>query len=77
MVHVFGAGGADRLAQKYDFPVIGRIPLNPVVRVGGDGGDPVTVTDPDSVIASEFADIAGKFAQRVAIKEHRSLPILQ
>ena len=77
VVHVFGAGGAERLAQKYDFPVIGRIPLNPVVRVGGDGGDPVTVTDPDSVIASEFADIAGKFAQRVAIKEHRSLPILQ
>jgi ATP-binding protein involved in chromosome partitioning len=76
-VHIFGAGGADRLAQKYNFPVIGRVPLNPAVRVGGDGGDPITITDPDSTIAREFADIAGKFAQRLAIYEHRSLPVLQ
>ena len=77
VVHVFGAGGAERLAQKYGFPVLGRVPLNPVVRVGGDAGDPVTVTDPDSPIAREFAAIAGRLAQRLAIQEHRSLPILQ
>jgi ATP-binding protein involved in chromosome partitioning len=77
VVHIFGAGGAERLAQKYDFPVLGRVPLNPAVRVGGDGGDPVTVTDPASVLAQEFATIAGKFAQRLAIREHKSLPILQ
>ena len=77
VVHVFGAGGAERLSEKYEFPVLGRIPLNPAVRVGGDGGDPVTVTDPDSVIADEFSEVAGKFAQRLAIHEHRSLPVLQ
>ncbi len=77
VVHVFGAGGAERLAEKYGFPVIGRVPLNPAVRIGGDGGDPVIVTDPDSVVAREFAEIAGRFAQRLAIQEHRSLPILQ
>ena len=47
------------------------------MRVGGDAGDPVTVTDPDRVVAKAFREIAGKFAQRVAIQEHRSLPILQ
>ena len=77
VVHVFGAGGAERLAEKYGFPVIGRVPLNPAVRIGGDGGDPVIVTDPDSVVAREFSEIAGRFAQRLAIQEHRSLPILQ
>lgn len=77
VVHVFGAGGAERLAEKYGFPVLGRVPLNPAVRVGGDGGDPVTVTDPDSAIAREFAAVAGRFAQRLAIHEHRSLPVLQ
>jgi len=77
LVHVFGAGGAERLSQKYGFPVLGRVPLDPVVRVGGDAGDPVTVTDPDSALAREFAAIAGRFAQRLAIQEHRSLPILQ
>ncbi len=77
VAHVFGAGAADRLAEKYSFPVIGRLPLNPAVRAGGDGGDPVTVTDPDSIIAKEFDKVAGRFAQRVAIKEHKSLPVLQ
>jgi ATP-binding protein involved in chromosome partitioning len=77
VVHIFGAGGAERLAQKYEFPVLGRVPLNPAVRVGGDGGDPVTMTDPASSLAQEFATIAGKFAQRLAIREHKSLPILQ
>lgn len=77
VVHVFGAGGAERLAQKYGFPVLGRVPLDPAVRVGGDAGDPVSVTDPNGAIAREFAAIAGRFAQRLAIHEHRSLPILQ
>jgi len=77
VVHIFGAGAAERLAEKYEFPVMGRVPLNPVVRVGGDGGDPVTVTQPDSVVSQEFASIAGRFAQRLAIEEHRALPVLQ
>ena len=77
VVHLFGAGGAERLASKYEFPVIGRVPLNPAVRVGGDGGDPVTVTHPDSAIAKEFDAVAGKFAQRVAIQAHKALPVLQ
>ena len=77
VVHIFGAGAAERLAEKYEFPVMGRVPLNPVVRVGGDGGDPVTVTQPDSVVSQEFASIAGRFAQRLAIQEHKALPVLQ
>jgi ATP-binding protein involved in chromosome partitioning len=77
VVPVFGMGGAERLAQKHGFPVLGRVPLNPVVRVGGDAGDPVTVSDPDSPIAREFAAIAGKLAQKLAIAEHRALPVLQ
>jgi len=77
VVHIFGAGAAERLAEKYEFPVMGRVPLNPAVRVGGDGGDPVTLTQPDSVVSQEFASIAGRFAQRLAIQEHRTLPVLQ
>ncbi len=77
VIPVFGQGGAERLAKKHGFPVLGRVPLNPVVRVGGDAGDPVTIADPASPIAREFAAIAGRVAQRLAIQEHRALPILQ
>jgi ATP-binding protein involved in chromosome partitioning len=75
-VPIFGAGGGERLAKKYGFPVLGRLPLNPVVRAGGDAGDPVTVAAPDSLIAREFQAIAGRLAQKLAIAEHRALPVL-
>ena len=76
VVPVFGMGGAERLAKKHAFAVLGRVPLNPVVRVGGDAGDPVTIAAPDSPIAREFATIAGRLAQKLAIAEHRELPVL-
>jgi ATP-binding protein involved in chromosome partitioning len=74
---VFGSGGAERLSKKHGFPVLGSVPLNPIVRVGGDAGRPVTIEAPDSPIAAAFREIAGRMAQRVAIKAHKSLPILQ
>jgi ATP-binding protein involved in chromosome partitioning len=77
VAHVFGMGGADRLSARHGFPVLGRIPLNPAVRVGGDAGDPVVISHPDSIEAETFRKIAGAFAQRVAIREHAELPILQ
>lgn len=77
VVNVFGVGGGERLANKYGFPLLGKIPLNPAVRVGGDAGDPIVVTDPRSLLAERFAEVAGKLAQRLAIKEHQALPILQ
>jgi ATP-binding protein involved in chromosome partitioning len=77
VVDIFGRGGADGLAKKHGFPVLGRVPLNPAVRVGGDAGAPITVSDPKSPLALAFAEIAGRFAQRVAIKSMQSLPILQ
>lgn len=77
VVDIFGSGGAQKLATKHGFPILGTIPLDPRVRVGGDAGDPVTIADPKSLIAQRFAEIAGRVAQRVAIQAHRALPILQ
>ncbi|MDZ4773274.1 MAG: Mrp/NBP35 family ATP-binding protein [Planctomycetota bacterium] len=77
VVDIFGSGGAERLAQRHGFPVLGRVPLDPIVRVGGDGGDPISISAPDSVLAKCFHDIAGRVAQRLAIKAHQALPILQ
>lgn len=77
VVDIFGAGGAERLAKRHNFPVLGQVPLDPVVRVGGDGGDPVATSGDGSAIAKSFHDIAGRVAQRLAIKAHQALPILQ
>ena len=77
VVQIFGQGGAQRLADKYGFPVFGQVPLNPVVRVGGDAGDPVTVAAPESLVAQRFVELGGRVAQRIAVKAFSSLPILE
>ena len=46
------------------------------MRVGGDGGDPVTVSQPDSLLSQRFGEVAGKVAQRIAVRSFASLPIL-
>ena len=77
IVPIFGEGGADGLVAKHGFDLLGRIPLTPQVRVGGDGGAPVTISQPDSNVAKIFGEIAGKFAQQVAKREHMQLPVMQ
>lgn len=77
VVNLFGEGGAEALIAKHGFPLLGRMPINPEVRVGGDDGAPIIISNPESAIAKQFTEIAGKLAQRVAITEHASLPVLQ
>jgi hypothetical protein len=77
VVDIFGTGGGERLAQRHGFPVLGRVPLDPVVRVGGDAGDPVVISHPASALSGAFREIAGRLAQRVAIRSLQALPILQ
>jgi ATP-binding protein involved in chromosome partitioning len=77
VIDVFGRGGAERLAARHAMPVLGSVPLNPIVRLGGDAGDPVVVSRPESVAAARFREIAGRVAQRIAISAHKALPVLQ
>ena len=77
IVPIFGSGGAAGLVKKHGFPFLGGIPINPAVRVGGDGGAPITISDPESPIARTFADVAGRVAAEVAKRERMTLPVLQ
>jgi ATP-binding protein involved in chromosome partitioning len=66
VMDVFGTGGAEKLQAKYGIPLLGRIPLEPRVRIGGDTGKPVTVATPDSPVARAFRDMAGQVAARIS-----------
>jgi ATP-binding protein involved in chromosome partitioning len=65
---IFGEGGARRLAERLGVPVLGQIPLDPAVRLGGDGGTPVVVSGPETdagrALRPAAAAVAGQ-TQRV------------
>ncbi len=55
---IFGHGGAKAEAEKLDLPFLGEIPLDKMVRERSDSGEPVVVSEPDSVHAGIYKDIA-------------------
>ncbi|MFZ5540298.1 MAG: iron-sulfur cluster carrier protein ApbC [Pseudomonadota bacterium] len=66
--HVFGAGGAERMAKEYGVEVLGSLPLDIRIREQTDAGRPTVVAEPDSDIASAYKAIARKVAIRIAEK---------
>ena len=69
-LEIFGSGGGDRVAATlsqrfgYDVPVLGRIPLDPSLREGGDAGKPIVESDPTALGATVLTGIAEGLAGR-------------
>jgi ATP-binding protein involved in chromosome partitioning len=59
---IFGSGGGAALAEALGVPLVGQVPLVPELRVGGDVGLPVTVSDPEGEVARAFDGIARRIA---------------
>jgi ATP-binding protein involved in chromosome partitioning len=57
---IFGAGGGQALADDLEVPLLGRIPLVPALRQGGDVGSPVLVAEPAGEAAAAFDSLAGR-----------------
>lgn len=69
-MELFGSGGGATVAENLtravgaEVPLLGQIPLDPQVRVDGDEGTPVVLTQPDSAAGRAFGELAGKLAVR-------------
>ena len=55
---VFGSGGGEELASDLDIPLLGTVPLDPVLREQGDLGVPVVIGEPDAESARAILAIA-------------------
>jgi ATP-binding protein involved in chromosome partitioning len=69
-LEIFGSGGGDRVAATlsarfgYDVPVLGRVPLDPSLREGGDVGKPIVDSDPTAPGARVLTGVAERLAGR-------------
>jgi ATP-binding protein involved in chromosome partitioning len=55
---IFGRGGGRRMAEKFEVPFLGEIPLDPRIRKGGDSGVPIVMSDPDTAAGKAFDALA-------------------
>ena len=65
-MEVFGKGGGKALSEKTGIPLLGKIPLNPSIREGGDAGNPIVVADAESAVSQEFSELACMIAGKIS-----------
>lgn len=73
--HIFGAGGALRMAEQYGSEMLGELPLDIRIRIGADDGRPILVADPQEALAQTYRDIARKIAARLSTTVQTTQPI--
>lgn len=60
--YIFGKGGALNMAEKYNIPLLGQIPIVQSIREGGDDGEPAALSSRPDGLA--FISLAEKLAER-------------
>jgi ATP-binding protein involved in chromosome partitioning len=65
--YIFGKEGGKRLADEYEIPFLGQIPLVQSIREGGDAGVPVMVSD-DAISKKAFETFAAQVVRSVAMR---------
>jgi ATP-binding protein involved in chromosome partitioning len=68
---IFGSGGGEAFAAANELPFLGKVPLDPAVRSGGDGGAPVVLGEGDTadgfrIVTENVANNAGVVVRRRA-----------
>src|SRR5450432_1768299 len=64
--YIFGKDGGKNLAEEYDIPFLGQIPIVQSIREGGDIGVPVMMSD-DQVSKKAFWEFAGNATRSIAM----------
>ena len=67
--HIFGEGGAARMAADYKVEVLGQVPLDIRIREQADSGRPSVVAEPQSRVAEIYRAIARRVAIKIAEKQ--------
>ena len=65
--YIFGKEGGKKMADQYDIPFLGEIPLVQSIREGGDIGVPVMVGD-DLVSKKAYIEFAGNATRSIAMR---------
>jgi ATP-binding protein involved in chromosome partitioning len=70
---IFGKEGGKRLADEYELPFLGQIPLVQSIREGGDTGKPIMMSE-DEISKKAFYDFAGTVARSASMRNAHMKP---
>ncbi|UOF94145.1 MAG: iron-sulfur cluster carrier protein ApbC [Bordetella sp.] len=68
--HIFGEKGGQNLANQYNVPWLGSLPLTKTIREQSDIGIPIVESNIESIDASYFLEIARRLAINISVLPH-------
>jgi ATP-binding protein involved in chromosome partitioning len=71
--YIFGKDGGKNLAEEFDIPFLGQIPIVESIREGGDIGIPAMVGD-DAITKKAFMDFAANAVRGIAMRNANMEP---
>lgn len=71
--YLFGKGGGQKLADAFELPLLGQIPIVQSIREGGDLGVPAAIGD-EPIAYESFEQLAQQLAQQVSIRNANMAP---
>ncbi|MBC8649861.1 iron-sulfur cluster carrier protein ApbC [Pseudomonas sp. MTM4] len=70
--HIFGSGGARRMAEQYGSELLGELPLDMRIRIGADDGLPIVTAEPQGALAQSYRNIARRAMARLSLRSHQT-----
>lgn len=64
-IEIFGHGGGQMEARRKNVPFLGEVPIFTDIRIGGDQGIPVAVSDPKGAPGKAFIEIAQRLREQM------------
>ena len=64
--HIFGQGGGQKTSDENGVELLAQVPIEMALREGGDSGLPMSLSEPNSLTAREFMELAERVAVQLA-----------
>jgi ATP-binding protein involved in chromosome partitioning len=65
--HIFGEGGGKRISEELGVDFLGEVPIDSRVVEGGDKGQPIVISAPETPVAQAFTQLAGTVARKLSV----------
>ena len=64
---IFSHGGGEKTSERYNVPLLGKIPIDTNIREGGDTGKPIVISNPSSPQTEAFVKISETVAAKISM----------
>lgn len=73
--HIFGSGGGQAMAQRYNVPLLGSLPLDVAIREQADAGTPIVAAQPDGAASKAYRQVAAQLVEKLAARPRAGISV--